>query len=79
MMINLSFNIIYPFGPIITFPCVLHSEENVWQLCDTIRRQRPGELNRCYVVFISNEAKCVPLWRQRAGKTDDKLVTWVSI
>lgn len=53
-----------------------YCEENVWQLCDIVRRQRPSELGRCYVVFISNAARCVPLWRQRAGKTDDKLITW---
>ncbi|KAF2349480.1 Protein N-terminal glutamine amidohydrolase alpha beta roll [Trinorchestia longiramus] len=55
-----------------------YCEENVWQLCDSVRRQRPAELSRCHVVFISNEARCVPLWRQRAGKTDERLVTWVS-
>ncbi|XP_018019324.1 protein N-terminal glutamine amidohydrolase isoform X1 [Hyalella azteca] len=53
-----------------------YCEENVWQLCDSVRRHRPGELSRCHVVFISNDARCVPLWRQRAGKTDDRLVTW---
>uniref|UniRef100_A0A6A7G1E3 Protein N-terminal glutamine amidohydrolase n=2 Tax=Hirondellea gigas TaxID=1518452 RepID=A0A6A7G1E3_9CRUS len=53
-----------------------YCEENVWRLCDSVRKLRPAELNRCLVVFISNQARCVPLWRQRAGKTEDKLVTW---
>ena len=55
-----------------------HSEENVWQLAASVRRSSSAALQRCFVVFISNDARCVPLWRQRAGRTEDKLVTWVS-
>jgi len=53
-----------------------YCEENIWHLCDHVRRLESSELTKCYVVFISNNMKCVPLWRQRSGKSEDKLVTW---
>ncbi|CAL4140636.1 unnamed protein product, partial [Meganyctiphanes norvegica] len=53
-----------------------YCEENIWHLCDHVRRLDPSELSKCYVGFISNNQKCVPLWRQRSGKSEDKLVTW---
>ena len=28
------------------------------------------------VVFVSNKKQVVPLWRQRAGKDEEKLVIW---
>ncbi|KAF4522821.1 hypothetical protein B566_EDAN008083, partial [Ephemera danica] len=57
-------------------PC--YCEENVWQLCASIRQRHPAELSRCHVVFVSNEARIVPLWRQKAGRDEEKLVIWVS-
>lgn len=53
-----------------------YCEENIWHLCDHVRRLETTELTKCHVVFISNNQKCVPLWRQRSGKSEDKLVTW---
>lgn len=55
------------------------SEENVWKLCEQVKKQNPNELSKCYAVFVSNERRTVPLWRQKAGRGEDKLVVWVSI
>lgn len=54
------------------------SEENVWKLCEQVKRTRPEELVKCYAVFVSNEGRTVPLWRQKAGRGDDQVVIWVS-
>lgn len=58
------------------FPAIC-SEENVWKLCEQVRKTRPTELAKCYAVFVSNEGRTVPLWRQKAGRGDDKVVIWV--
>lgn len=54
------------------------SEENVWKLCQEVATRHGSELQHCHVAFISNPSRSVPLWRQRAGKDEDKLVVWVS-
>ena len=54
------------------------SEENVWKLCEQVKKMYPNELSKCYAVFVSNERRTVPLWRQKAGRGEDKLVVWVS-
>ncbi|VVC86681.1 protein N-terminal glutamine amidohydrolase [Leptidea sinapis] len=53
-----------------------YCEENVWKLCQDVSIRVPEELDRCYVVFISNSCRTVPLWKQRAGREDDRLVIW---
>lgn len=53
------------------------SEENVFKLCEDVARRYPGEIRNCSVVFVSNARRKVPLWKQRAGKDEDKLVIWV--
>ncbi|CAB3256476.1 unnamed protein product [Arctia plantaginis] len=53
-----------------------YCEENVWKLCQDISLRFPEELVRCYVVFISNPCRTVPLWKQRAGREEDRLVIW---
>lgn len=55
-----------------------NSEENVWKLCEQVRKTQPAELSKCYAVFVSNEGRTVPLWRQKAGRGEDKVVIWVS-
>lgn len=55
------------------------SEENVWKLCEQVKKQHPNELSKSYAVFVSNERRTVPLWRQKAGRGEDKLVVWVNI
>ena len=33
---------------------------------------------KCYVVFLSNEQRAIPLWKQKNAKGEDKPVIWVS-
>lgn len=49
----------------------------MWKLCEDVNSRVPEELQRCYVVFVSNPSKTVPLWKQRAGREEDRLVFWV--
>lgn len=60
--------------------CVMYvySEENVWKMCEDVSKRLLSELQHCYVVFVSNKARTIPLWRQRTGETEDKLVIYVS-
>ncbi|EEB10786.1 conserved hypothetical protein [Pediculus humanus corporis] len=53
-----------------------NDEENVWKLCEDVSQKHPTELNKCSVVFVSNERRTVLLWRQRAGRDEDKMVIW---
>lgn len=51
----------------------------MWKLCEQVKKQNPNELSKCYAVYVSNERRTVPLWRQKAGRGEDKLVVWVSM
>jgi len=51
-------------------------EENVWKLCDHVRNTAKEELAKSFVIFVSNKKQVVPLWRQRAGRDEEKLVIW---
>lgn len=53
-----------------------YCEENVYKLVEEVTKAHPNELDKCYVIFISNPCKTVPLWRQKSAKTDDRLVIW---
>ncbi|XP_025268210.1 protein N-terminal glutamine amidohydrolase isoform X2 [Camponotus floridanus] len=53
-----------------------YREENIWKLCQDVATRHPSELQHCHVLFVSNSRRSVPLWRQRAGKDEDKLVVW---
>lgn len=56
-----------------------YCEENVYKICQAIRDSREGgqeELAKAWVVFVSNKKRVVPLWRQKAGKDEEKLVIW---
>lgn len=70
--------IVMPNNLIITFLLYPFSEENVWKLCEQVKKTRIDELSKCYAVFVSNEGRTVPLWRQKAGRGDDQVVIWVS-
>lgn len=47
-----------------------YCEENVWKLCDYVRKQRTALLEHLFVIFISNETRTVPLWKQKSGHGD---------
>ncbi|KAF7992927.1 hypothetical protein HCN44_005708 [Aphidius gifuensis] len=70
-----------PIAPL--FPraadCVYTScycEENVWKLCQDVATKNQSELPFCYVTFISNDNRSVPLLRQRDGKDENKVIFW---
>ncbi|XP_012887660.1 PREDICTED: protein N-terminal glutamine amidohydrolase [Dipodomys ordii] len=49
--------------------CVYSScycEENIWKLCEYIKTHAQCPLEECYAVFISNEKKMIPIWKQQA-------------
>uniref|UniRef100_A0A663DRR0 Protein N-terminal glutamine amidohydrolase n=1 Tax=Aquila chrysaetos chrysaetos TaxID=223781 RepID=A0A663DRR0_AQUCH len=53
-----------------------YCEENVWKLCDYIRSQHQYPLEEFYAVFISNDRRMIPLWKQKSGHGDEPVV-WV--
>ncbi|XP_070702003.1 protein N-terminal glutamine amidohydrolase [Pempheris klunzingeri] len=57
--------------------CVYSScycEENVWKLCEFVRTERTAPLEELFVVFISNDNRMVPLWKQRSGRGDEAVI-----
>ncbi len=54
-----------------------YCEENAYKLCERILATSPDKANAsCRVIFVSNDAKSVPIWRQRASKEENGLVVW---
>ncbi|XP_065181887.1 protein N-terminal glutamine amidohydrolase-like [Sycon ciliatum] len=53
-----------------------YCEENVWKLCQSLKEQGSELLSSSYAVFISNPARKIPLFQQRAGKDRNGLVVW---
>ncbi|XP_067832732.1 protein N-terminal glutamine amidohydrolase [Heptranchias perlo] len=51
-----------------------YCEENVWKLCEYIKNSRQHLLEEWYAVFISNDQKMVPIWRQQSGHGDQPVV-----
>ncbi|XP_068014707.1 protein N-terminal glutamine amidohydrolase [Melanerpes formicivorus] len=48
-----------------------YCEENVWKLCDYIRSQNRYPLEEFYAVFISNDRRMIPLWKQKSACGDE--------
>ncbi|XP_029325301.1 protein N-terminal glutamine amidohydrolase isoform X3 [Mus caroli] len=58
--------------------CVYNScycEENIWKLCEYIKTHNQYLLEECHAVFISNEKKMVPIWKQQA-RPENGPVIW---
>lgn len=53
-----------------------YCEENVFKICQSLKDNSENELDKCYAVFVSNKKRVVPLWRQKAGRDEEKLVIW---
>ncbi|XP_023326804.1 protein N-terminal glutamine amidohydrolase isoform X2 [Eurytemora carolleeae] len=53
-----------------------YCEENVYKLCESVKETSGNEVEKCVVVFVSNKKRVVPLWRQKAGREEEKLVIW---
>ena len=51
-----------------------YCEENVWKLCQRLQEKEVlQDLHRASAVFISNPARSVPLWSQKAGRGAEKV------
>lgn len=55
-------------------PC--YCEENVYNLIHWLTKRGEAVLENLTVVFISNENKSIPIWKQRASSREDGLVIW---
>lgn len=53
-----------------------YCEENVWQLCQQVQKDSNTELIECFVVFISNKRRSVPLWMQKSAPDPLTPVFW---
>ncbi|KAM4539703.1 protein N-terminal glutamine amidohydrolase [Odontesthes bonariensis] len=51
-----------------------YCEENVWKLCEYFRTERTAPLEQLFVVFISNDKRMVPLWKQKSGRGDQPVI-----
>ncbi|XP_037548873.1 protein N-terminal glutamine amidohydrolase [Nematolebias whitei] len=52
-----------------------YCEENVWKLCEFVQTERTAQLEHLFVVFISNDNRMIPLWKQKSG-CGDRPVIW---
>uniref|UniRef100_F7BBK6 Protein N-terminal glutamine amidohydrolase n=2 Tax=Equus TaxID=9789 RepID=F7BBK6_HORSE len=52
----------------------LDCEENIWKLCEYIKNHDQYPLEECYAVFISNERKMIPIWKQQARPGDGPVI-----
>ncbi|XP_070778177.1 protein N-terminal glutamine amidohydrolase isoform X2 [Enoplosus armatus] len=55
-------------------PAAYIREENVWKLCEFVRSERTAPLEELFVVFVSNENRMVPLWKQKSGRGDQPVI-----
>jgi len=53
-----------------------YCEENVYKICQSLAETSRAELGKAWAVFVSNKKRVVPLWRQKAGRDEEKLVIW---
>ncbi|XP_038079174.1 protein N-terminal glutamine amidohydrolase-like isoform X2 [Patiria miniata] len=53
-----------------------YCEENVWKLCEYAQEHHQDQLEHFLAVFISNSAKTIPIWHQKAGNGPDQPVVW---
>ncbi|XP_056378684.1 protein N-terminal glutamine amidohydrolase isoform X2 [Hyla sarda] len=51
-----------------------YCEENVWKLCEHLRDQSPHLLEEFFAVFLSNENRMIPIWKQMSGKREDPVI-----
>ncbi|XP_043073065.1 protein N-terminal glutamine amidohydrolase [Puntigrus tetrazona] len=51
-----------------------YCEENVWKLCEYVKDQGTCSLDEVYAVFISNERKTIPIWKQKSSRGDQPVI-----
>ncbi|XP_051927839.1 protein N-terminal glutamine amidohydrolase [Hippocampus zosterae] len=51
-----------------------YCEENVWKLCESVHKERSAPLQELFVVFISNDNRTVPLWKQKSASGEQPVI-----
>lgn len=51
-----------------------YCEENVWKLCEHVKIQNEGTFDHIYAVFISNERRMIPIWRQKSSRGNQPVI-----
>ncbi|XP_028673055.1 protein N-terminal glutamine amidohydrolase [Erpetoichthys calabaricus] len=51
-----------------------YCEENIWKLCRHIALQKPCPIEEVYVIFISNESRMIPLWKQKSSRGGNPVI-----
>lgn len=51
-----------------------YCEENIYLLCKEVQVKQADLLKCCSVVYISNENRMVPLWKQKAGVGEQPVI-----
>ncbi|XP_061752635.1 protein N-terminal glutamine amidohydrolase [Nerophis ophidion] len=51
-----------------------YCEENVWKVCELIRKEKSFPLEEFFVIFISNDNKKVPLWEQKSAQGQQPVI-----
>ncbi|XP_073678008.1 protein N-terminal glutamine amidohydrolase [Garra rufa] len=51
-----------------------YCEENVWKLCEHVKDQGTCSLDEVYAVFISNDRKMIPIWKQKSSRGDEPVI-----
>ncbi|KAM9307743.1 protein N-terminal glutamine amidohydrolase [Gastrophryne carolinensis] len=51
-----------------------YCEENVWKLCEYIRDQGEAPLEEFYAIFLSNENRMIPIWKQKSGRRGEPVI-----
>ncbi|KAG7458010.1 hypothetical protein MATL_G00233230 [Megalops atlanticus] len=51
-----------------------YCEENIWKLCEHIKIHKEDSIDHIYAVFISNEKRMVPIWRQKSSRGDEPVI-----
>ncbi|CAJ1084285.1 protein N-terminal glutamine amidohydrolase [Xyrichtys novacula] len=51
-----------------------YCEENVWRLCESVKTERTAPLEELFVIFVSNQNRMVPLWKQKSGRGDQPVI-----
>uniref|UniRef100_A0A673KD84 Protein N-terminal glutamine amidohydrolase n=1 Tax=Sinocyclocheilus rhinocerous TaxID=307959 RepID=A0A673KD84_9TELE len=47
-----------------------------WKMCEYVKDQGTCSLDEVYAVFISNERKMIPIWKQKSSRADQPVI-WV--
>lgn len=51
-----------------------YCEENVWKMCEHVKIHNEGTCDHIYAVFISNERRMIPIWRQKSSRGNQPVI-----